>query len=317
VRVQTIHREAEGIVSLDLRPVEGEALPAFTAGAHVDLHLANGMTRSYSLVNSQVETHRYVVAVQLDARSRGGSSYVHQALRCGDVLTLAAPRNNFPVDEQAHRTTFFAGGIGITPFISMAQRLNALHKSWTLHYFARDLAKAAFLDRLRELVREGPGAGMKLHVGTSPDETRAIIEAAVAGEPLSAHFYCCGPSGMIAAFREVAQARPAGTIHVEHFSAGKSPAAAEAADAFTVFLSRAQREVSVPAGRSILEAVRDAGIDVQYSCEQGVCGACETRVLEGEPDHRDLVLSEAEHAAGRSMMICCSRAKSARLVLDL
>jgi tetrachlorobenzoquinone reductase len=306
VRVKSATWEAPGILSYELRALEGGELPAFTAGAHVDLSLPSGLVRSYSLINSQSERDRYVIAVQKDRASRGGSRWVHDSVRPGDVLTLNGPRNNFALNEDAERSIFIAGGIGITPILSMTERLSALARPWELIYCARTRAGAAFVDRLKGAVRfnfdEEPGGKM------------LDIAQVVSAAPASAHLYCCGPNGMLAAFEAATADLPRGRVHVEYFTA-KEAAATEGG--FTVVLAKSRRQLRVPPGKTILETLLDAGLDVAYSCMEGVCGTCETKVLEGTPDHRDLILTEEEHVSGGTMMICCSGSKTDRLVLDL
>lgn len=306
VRVKSATWEAPGIVSFELRALDGGALPAFTAGAHIDLSLPNALVRSYSLVNPQSERERYVIAVQKDRASRGGSAWVHEHLRPGDVLTINGPRNNFALEESAAHSLFIAGGIGITPIVSMTQRLTALGRPWELIYCARTRSAAAFAASLAGNVRfnfdEEPGGRM------------LDIAATVRAAPAGAHLYCCGPLPMLSAFEAATVHLPRERVHVEYFAAKEAPAVA---GGFTVVLAKSGREVAVPAGKTILEALLDAGLDVPYSCMEGVCATCETKVLEGIPDHRDLVLTDSEHAANQTMMICCSGSKSERLVLEL
>jgi vanillate O-demethylase ferredoxin subunit len=306
VRVKSATWEAPGILSYELQALDGGALPPFTAGAHIDLSLPSGLVRSYSLINPQSERQRYVIAVQNDRASRGGSRWVHDNLRPGHVLTISEPINNFALNEAAEHSVFIAGGIGITPILSMTERLSVLGRSWELVYCARTRAGAAFADRLAGRARfnfdEEPGGKML--------DIAALVNAA----PPNAHLYCCGPSGMLAAFEAATAALPRSRVHLEYFTSKETPATE---GGFTVVLAKSRREFAVPPGKTILETLLDAGLDVAYSCMEGVCGTCETRVLEGLPDHRDLILNDEEHAAGRTMMICCSGAKTDRLVLDL
>lgn len=315
VRVQAVRYEADGIHSYELRPLSKQPLPPFTAGSHIDLYLGNGMVRSYSLLNAQHETHRYVVSVQRDPSSRGGSVHIHQQIRCGDRMKIGLPRNNFKLHEEAAQSIFIAGGIGITPFVAMAQRMHSLQQDWQLHYFVRAEDKAAFLEQLKSF--DDTGERVKLYVNTSPDETGALLKTIIGTAPSTTHFYCCGPGGMIKGFLQIAEGRAVDTVHVEHFSAAAGGPSTVGDGGFKVYLSKLQREVDIPADKSILSTLLDAGIEVPYSCEQGVCGACETRVIEGVPDHRDLVLGDGEKAANKTMMICCSRSKSDRLVLEI
>jgi tetrachlorobenzoquinone reductase len=308
LRVKATTWEAPNILSYDLRAADGGELPAFTAGAHVDVHLGNGVVRSYSLLNSQAERHRYVIAVQKDAATRGGSKWMHEHIHTGELVTVAAPRNNFPLAEAAEHSILFAGGIGITPIMSMIERLSALGRSWNLYYCARTRAGAAFVDRL--------AAWRQVHFNFDGEPGGALLDLTgiVRSASDRTHFYCCGPLGMLGAFEQVTASLPGERVHVEYFSAKEPPAQT---GGFTVVLAKSGRQIPIPAGKSILDALFDAGIDVPHSCKEGVCGSCETTVLEGVPDHRDLILTKEEQAANRSMMICCSGSKSEHLVLDL
>jgi len=313
VRLKSMTFEAENIISLELHPLPGYDLKPFTAGGHIDLHLSNGLIRSYSLVNSQSESHRYVVAVSKDRASRGGSRFVHETLKVGDKLTISGPRNNFPLNENADHSVLIAGGIGITPILSMATRLQELGRSWELYYAARTRQSAAFLDRLRELQ---PNVHIDLHVNfdQEPGGRMLDLKSIVEQEPAQAHLYCCGPLPMLEAFEQATSSRPPDHVHVEYFKAKEGPAVE---GGFSVTLNRSARTVDVKPGQTILDALLDAGVEVSYSCVEGYCGTCATTVLQGEPDHRDLFLSKEEKAANRTMMICCSGAKTKSLVLDM
>jgi len=307
MRLAAIRYGAAAINLYEFVPLDGVALPSFSAGSHVDVHLPDGLVRQYSLCNPQGETHRYVVGVKRDANSRGGSSFLHDQLRVGMVLQLGAPRNNFPLHEDATASVFIAGGIGVTPIACMVDRLRQLGRAWELHYAVRRRDEAAFL-------RELAGDGLHLHVdeehGGAPLDVAAIVRFA----PAQAHLYCCGPAPMLDAFETAAKERPAALLHVERFT----PAQAAALEGgFTVKLARCGRSLSVAPGHTILETLRAAGIEVPASCEQGICGTCETRVLGGTPDHRDSLLSDDEKQANKVMMICCSGSKQDLLVLDL
>ena len=313
VRIHSITEEARGIHSFDLRPAAGAELPPFTAGAHIDIHLGNRLVRSYSLINPQGERHRYVIAVSKDPKTRGGSRYVHENLRVADTLAISAPRNNFALREDAVRTVFLAGGIGITPIWCMIQRLEALGRTWELHYCVRTREQAAFLEPLRAL----PGERVKFNFDHEPGGKLLDVAAVVAAIPAEAHLYCCGPAPMLAAFEAACARLPKEQVHVEYFTAKPEEPGAGGLEQFTVVLKRSGREFVIPPGKTILETLLDAGLDVPYSCTQGVCGTCETPVLEGVPDHRDMLLTEEERAAGKTILICCSRSKTERLVLDL
>ena len=319
-RVHAIRQLAQGIHEFDLRSSDGKAWPAASAGAHIDIFLPNGLVRSYSLTNPSGDAHGYTCAVSLEPASRGGSAYMHQNLRVGDCLEISAPRNTFPLNEAAARSVFIAGGIGITPLWSMIQRLAALGKRWELYYSARSPEVAAYTANAAVLASQSQG-----HVALNFDEgekdRRLDIAAIVESCPGDAHLYCCGPVPMLQAFEAACVSRDPDTVHREYFSAPvcspSTSAQANDQQEFRVVLSRANITLAVKGGMSILDAVLDAGVDVPYSCMNGVCRSCETRVLSGTPDHRDLVLSDAERNSGATMIICCSGAKSDELILDL
>lgn len=313
VRIKRISFEAESINSFELVAPAGGDLVAFTAGSHIDLYLSNGMIRSYSLVNDPSERSRYVIAVNKDAASRGGSRFVHETLRAGDLITISHPRNNFVLQENTTHSILIAGGIGITPLLSMIRRLKALGRSWELFYAARTRVAAAFLDELSGLRRD---VQEELHLNFDQEPTGSMLDLAaiVRNAPGDAHLYCCGPVPMLEAFEAATRDRPAEQVHVEYFKAREKPAAE---GGFEVKLARSNRTIKVGAGKTILNALLDAGIAVNYACTEGVCGTCETRVIEGIPDHRDLFLGKAEQAANKTIMICCSGSKSDALVLDL
>lgn len=310
VQLRAIRYEAPSINTYEFQAPDGSPLPGFTAGAHIELHLPNGLIRSYSLCNAPTDTHRYVIGVNRDPASRGGSSWVHEMLRVGTVLTIGMPINNFPLSEGATHTVFVAGGIGITPIMSMIARLEALERSWELHYCTRTREATAFINPLREY-----GSRVQWHHDGEPGGQRLEFTHVLLQHDDRTHFYCCGPAAMLNAFEAGAANCGGGPrFHVEYFAASDAPATS---GGFSVQLARSGRLIRVNAGKTILDALIDAGIDVSYSCSQGVCGTCETRVLEGVPDHRDMVLTKGEQEANRSMMICCSGSRSECLVLDL
>jgi tetrachlorobenzoquinone reductase len=317
VRVKAITWEASGIFSIELRPIVesegGRDLPPFTAGAHVDLHLPTGIVRSYSLLNVQSERHRYVIGVQRDRASRGGSAWVHDKLRVGDLIKISGPRNNFPLAEDAPRSILIAGGIGITPILGMVRQLDALGRSWQLHYCTRTRAGTAFVAEIEALAANGRGSA-QFNFDEEPGGAMLDLVALAAAAPKNAHLYCCGPLPMLAAFEAATADWPREQVHVEYFTAKEAPAVT---GGFTVVLAKSGREIQVAPGVSIINALFRAGVNHPSSCLEGVCGACETPVLEGIPDHRDLVLTESEQRANRTMMICCSGCKSERLVLDI
>lgn len=309
VRVQAIRPEASGIVSVEFRSPDDADLPPFEAGAHIDLHLPNGITRSYSLSNSPLERRRYVVGVLNDPNSRGGSRYVHEQLCVGATINISAPRNNFPLDAAASHTVLIAGGIGVTPIYCMFNHLRSLGKSVELLYCARSRGEAAFCDEL--LVQEGVQAHFDQEQGGAPD-----LRSWLARKPAGAHFYCCGPTPMLNAFEQACEQLGLPNVHLERFAATEQVAPAQDS-AYVAFLARTQTSVTVPAGTSLLDALLEAGVEIDYSCREGVCGACETKVIDGMPDHRDEYLSKAEHAANKAMIVCVSGCKGQRLTLDL
>jgi ferredoxin-NADP reductase len=313
VRVKHISYEAENINSYELVAATGGDLAPFAAGSHIDLHLPNGMIRSYSLVNDQRELSRYVIAVNKDAAGRGGSRFIHETVRAGDIIQISRPRNNFALQEDADHSVLIAGGIGITPLLSMVRRLEAIDRPWKLFYAARTRLAAAFLDELNAIRIDGRS---NIHVDLDDERSGRVFDLGgiVGSTPADAHLYCCGPVPMLEAFEAAAANRPPHHVHVEYFKAKEKPAAE---GGFEVTLARSNRTIKVQPGKTILDALLDAGMAVNYACAEGVCGTCETRVLDGVPDHRDLFLSKEEHATNRTMMICCSGAKSPTLLLDI
>jgi vanillate O-demethylase ferredoxin subunit len=309
LRLHALSWAARDVLLVEFRATDGTALPGFTAGSHVDLHLPNGLVRQYSLANDPAERHRYVLGIKRDRLSRGGSRCVHDTLRPGDLLEVGEPRNHFELVEDAAHLVFIAGGIGITPLRCMVHRAQALGSSWELHYAVRTRQEALFLEEL------APLAQVHLHADDEHGGRPMDLQAIAASTPAPAHVYCCGPGPMLDAFGTVFTGWPAAQRHVEHF--GAPPASREPGGAFTLVLARSGRRLSVAAGESVLDALSGAGIAAVSSCRQGICGACEVPVLAGEPDHRDILLSEEERASGKSMLICCSRSRSPELVLDL
>lgn len=312
VFVHTLRYEAKDIISIELRACDHNNLPAFEPGAHIDVHLPNGLVRSYSLLNDSSEQHRYVLGVLKDSASRGGSKAVHEQLRIGMRLEISAPRNHFPLHEEAAHSVLLAGGIGITPILCMARRLHQLGKSFELIYLARSRQHAAFLDDVQAL-----GAKVHLHFDdaqSGPPDLKALLTAR---NTPNAHYYACGPAAMLDAFEHHCQALGYANAHIERFAAVTIAAASDAKQHYSVTLKRSGKVIEITPDVSLLQALLAAKVNVPTSCEEGICGSCETRVLEGEPDHRDSVLSPAEQASNKVMMVCVSGCKSERLVLDL
>jgi len=311
--VHTLSWQAQDTVSVDLRLKTGRPLPAFTPGSHIDLHLPNGMIRSYSLCNDSSEKHRYVVSVLRDRASRGGSRCVHHDLRVGMDLTITPPRNHFALNETATHTVLVAGGIGITPLLCMARRLKYLNASFEVLYFARSRSNAAFLMELHAL-------GMPLHLhfddeAGGPPNLKELLGQRRPDTGL--HHYACGPAPMLDAFENACAGLGHSNAHIERFAAVEIKASADAKNSYAVELRRSNKLIEVNAGQTLLDSLLAAGINVEHSCCEGVCGSCETRVLEGEPDHRDSVLSAKERASNKVIMVCVSGCKSSRLVLDI
>ncbi|HZP79657.1 MAG TPA: PDR/VanB family oxidoreductase [Pseudolabrys sp.] len=301
---------ARGIHVFELRDPAGDPLPAFTAGAHVALRTPNGLERKYSLCNDPAERERYVLAVQREAEGRGGSIALVDATQVGDLLTVSAPINDFPLPERATDFIFIAGGIGITPILAMIRRLQALpDKRFKLYYCSRSPEMTAFLNELS--VPELNGKVVIHHDGGDP--TRAFDFWPILEERKNrAHVLCCGPRGLMQAVRDTSGHWPSTAVHFEAFS---EPERTKPDDtAIIVRLAKSGEEIEVPVGTTILEALRAHGLDVPSSCETGTCGTCRTKLLDGEADHRDLVL--AEHERGNNIMICVSRARSPKLTID-
>lgn len=314
LRVRAMTWEAEGILGFELVPLQaGSLLPPFEAGAHINLQLQPGLLRSYSLLNEPGDSQRYLIAVNKDSASRGGSRQLHEQVRPGDVLQVSAPANNFRLDESAAHSVLIAGGIGITPILAMARRLTALRSPWQLAYAARSRHHAAFVPTLQALAAEA-GAATLFHFDDEHAGRPLDLASFITTLPREAQLYGCGPLPMLGAFEAATADWPRAQLHLEHFSAKDAPATS---GGFTVELRRSGKQVLVKPGLSILDSLLAIGIEPPFSCQQGICGTCEVRVLAGTPDHRDLVLSDAEKAVNDRMMICCSGAKTATLVIDL
>jgi ferredoxin-NADP reductase len=309
MRLTAIHYGAEGTNLFEFRKVDGGELPPFTAGAHVDVNLPNGVIRQYSIASSQSDRTRYLLGVKLEAQGRGGSRFLHEQVRVGEMLRLSAPRNHFPLNENAESTVLIAGGIGVTPILCMVDRLCTLGRDFRLHYAVRARAEAL----LAHVDKRDPR--VHLHVDSERDGKLLDVAAIVADAPVDAELYCCGPAPMLDAFEAACVDRPPERVHLERFSAPDVVAAT--GGAYTVELAKSKRSITVSPGQTLIEALRDAGLKIKVSCEQGICGTCETRVLAGTPDHRDMILSESEKAANETMMVCCGGSLSPTLVLDL
>jgi vanillate O-demethylase ferredoxin subunit len=318
MKVQLIRKTevARDILSFEFADPAGAALPAFSAGAHIDVMPADGIVRQYSLCNDPRETHRYVLGVLHDPSSRGGSTAMH-ALREGALLDISEPRNHFPLAHDAAHSILLAGGIGVTPILCMAERLAHAGASFELHYCTREPERAAFRERFAAPHLKPHS---RLYFDTASADGRLDLKRVLAAPAADRHVYVCGPAGFIDFVLDAA--RQLGwhseNVHREYFGAPAANAVAHDSDGpFQVRLASSGRIVDVAATQTIAAALEKAGVAIATSCEQGVCGTCLTRVLAGEPDHRDVYLTDEERAANDQLLPCCSRSKSPLLVLDL
>lgn len=309
VRVNQMRMEADGVVSVELKSPDGADLPPYEPGAHIDLHLPDGMVRSYSLCGST--PGRYRIGVLKHRSSRGGSVFVHEQLRVGDALTISLPRNNFPLHEEASHSICVAGGIGITPILGMLRRLRQLGRSAELVYAARSRKGAAFVEEIETL-----GVPVTWHFDDEQGGT-LDLRALLSARSRETHVYGCGPAPMLDALLTHGEALEFPHVHIERFATPEQTPATDARSKFTVTLARTARSFEIRPGRSILDTLLEAGIEVPHGCKAGHCGACKTRVLSGEPDHRDSVLSSHERETSAVMTVCVSGCKGESLVLDL
>jgi vanillate O-demethylase ferredoxin subunit len=304
---------ATDILVFELAATGNEILPAFSAGSHIDVHVAPKLSRSYSLCNNPTETHRYMIAILREPNSRGGSVAMH-ALNVGDELDITEPKNHFALERQAEHSILLAGGIGVTPILSMAERLAHIGASFEMHYCTRSQDRTAFRERL---ALPDLGNNVRIYFDDAPPSEKIDFDTILRNPGHGRHVYVCGPGGFI----EVVLARarqlgwPDAQVHREYFNAVAQ--ADVVAESFQVKIASTGKLINVPADKSIVEALSAHGIDIETSCEQGVCGTCLTRVLSGEPDHRDLYLSDDERSTNDQMLTCCSRSKTPILVLDL
>ena len=312
LRVQVARKwqAAAEVAGFDLVSIAGQ-LPTFQPGAHIDVHLPNGLVRQYSLTNGPGELDRYRIGVKLEPDGGGGSLALHDSVRVGDVLAVSEPRNNFPLRRDAVRTILVAGGIGITPLLAMAQALRHQGLDFELHVFARSDDHISFAGLV-----DGLGEAVTRHTGLSPAETGAALEALLADPGPHEHVYVCGPGPMLDAARRMAAAagRADDTVHFEYFA---NPTEIDDSTTFTVDLARSALSLEVPAGATVMDVLRANGVEVASSCETGACGTCRVAVLDGEPVHNDVYLNDTEKQQGDQMMVCVSRARSDRLVLDI
>ncbi|ALX16965.1 Vanillate O-demethylase oxidoreductase [Burkholderia cepacia JBK9] len=314
VRVAAKQDEAADICSFELVHADGLPLPPFSAGSHIDVIVPGGPTRQYSLCNAPDETHRYRIAVLRDPKSRGGSAGMHDCVNAGDTLVISAPRNHFALAHDATLSLLLAGGIGVTPMLCMAERLARIDAPFEMHYCTRSRSRTAFLDHI---ARATYASRVQVHFDDEGENQRFDIAARLAAPAPGTHLYVCGPMGFMDAVLTTARASgwPEAQLHYEFFAADARQTDRDGR--FEVEIASSGRVIVVEKNESVVRALAKAGIAIETSCEQGVCGTCATRVLAGEPEHFDLCLTPDERAANDQFLPCCSRSKSARLVLDL
>ena len=312
VTVAAVKDEADGIRSFDLVLPDGGSLPAFSPGAHVDVSPPGGPVRQYSLAGDPADLSKYRLGVLLEPASRGGSAAMHK-VQAGDRLAISPPRNNFPLSDAAKRHVLLAGGIGVTPLLAMVRELSRQGADWALHYCARSPERCAFKDDLAE---SAFATRTEFHFDGGDPSRGVDLKALLAHPAPGDHVYACGPAGFMAAVKDASAHWPAGTVHFEYFAVDPAPGDGAADESFEVEVHATGQVFQVPADKSILQVLLDNGLFVPSACTEGLCGSCLVDVLEGEPDHRDVVLTEDEHAGNKLMTVCCSRSKSPRLVID-
>ena len=300
---------ADGVVALTLADPAGGRLPGWTAGAHIDVLLDDDVVRQYSLCGRPGDRHTWRIGVLLDPAGRGGSRRVHETLDVGAPVAVRGPRNHFPLHGASHYI-FLTGGIGITPILPMLAAATEADAEWQLWYGGRSRASMAFLDELEQY-------GDRVTIWPEDERGLLPLEQILAVPAADTLVYCCGPEGLLGAAETRCASWPSGALHLERFSAKPQEAPAGGESAFEVICARSGITVTVPPDKSIIEAVEANGVSVLYSCQEGVCGTCETAVLAGTPDHRDSLLTEDERAENEYMMICVSRSLSPQLELDI
>lgn len=312
MRVSRVSNETDDIKCFELRMLDGGPVPAFTAGAHIDIHM-DGFARQYSISNDPKETHRYVLGVLREPESRGGSIWVHNSIGEGTVLRISGPRNNFPLSADAQHHVLIGGGIGVTPVLSMAWELVNEGKSFEMHYCAKARNTAAFADVLD---RSPIAEHLTYHFDGGDPAKGYDLKSAFADVRPGTHVYCCGPAGLLAAAKAATSHWPQGTFHFESFTVLETDDDADN-ESFEVEIASSGAVFKIGPDQTIAEVLRDGGVEVDTLCEDGICGTCITDVLEGVPDHRDSVLDDDERASNELITVCCSRSKSKRLKLDL
>ncbi|WP_352496756.1 PDR/VanB family oxidoreductase [Mesorhizobium sp. M0115] len=315
LRISRVNDEALAIRSYELIDPQGAPLPPFTAGAHIDLHLHDDCIRSYSLCNDPRERHRYLIAVLREAEGRGGSLFVHEKLTHGSSVLVSEPQNCFPLAGRASHHTLIAGGIGITPILSMVRFLEAIGANYSLHYCASDPQRAAFCSVLADPPFH---KHTSMHFSHGDPRLRLDVASLLRLQMEGQNVYCCGPAGLIEAVNVATQAWSTGTVHFERFKSDPNSTIDRALNSsFEIEIASTGQILIVPREKSILRVLSENGISHAYSCEEGICGTCAAGLLSGRADHRDSVLTQQERSAHNVLILCCSRAVSKRLRLDL
>lgn len=316
VQVQSVDHETDEIRSYVLSDPDDKPLPPFHAGAHIDVYLGNGLIRQYSLCSSDNDQSHYKIAVLRETPGTGGSAYFFDQVHVGDLLTISEPKNLFKLAANAKHHLLIAGGIGITPILSMVQTLEREQANYVVHYCTRTPGGTAFRQELENQVQQGQ---LNLHFDGGNPENGINLNAVLNSVSAGTHLYYCGPPGLMEAAKTGSAHWPEGTVHCEHFSADSLEASPDdlstGSGEFRVRIARSGTTFTVPAHKSIVDVLRENGICVDTSCEEGFCGTCLTRYLEGEPEHRDQILDEEDHE--QYVLICCARSKTPELVLDL
>lgn len=315
--VRQIRYEGVGIHSYELVHPEGQPLPAFTAGAHIDVHVPGGFTRQYSLCSDPADTQHYRIAVLKDEQGRGGSKKLHETLAVQQRVQVSQPRNHFPLSENGGKVIMLAGGIGITPLMCMAYTLQQQGRDFELHYCAKDARYVAFRETMEALEQTGR---VHFHFDGGKPENGLDIAALLKEPTEGTEVYYCGPGGFMKACASATEHWPKGSVHCEHFKAPEKPlnitgAEDAAPGGFTIQIASTGALIQVPTDETIAEALEKAGVELETSCVSGLCGTCRIRYLEGEVEHNDYILDDDERA--EYLTACVSRAKSGLLVLDL
>ncbi len=316
VRVARKAVEATDICTFELVDPEDGCLPPFSAGSHIDVHIRDGLSRQYSLCNDPTEQHRYVIGVLREPAGRGGSQAMHDEVKEGDLIRISEPKNHFSLAHSARKSILLAGGIGVTPILCMAERLANCGADFEFHYCTRSRTRTAFLERISG---SAFADRVHFHFDDGPPAQRLDIPTLLAAPAPGKHLYLCGPTGFMEVLRNTASEKgwSEDHVHFEYFTPSVQSGNDETDAGFKVRIASTGREYSIPPDKTVLAVLAENGVEIPSSCEQGICGTCLTRVLDGEPDHRDEFMTEAEHAGNDQFTPCCSRARSPLLVLDL